>query len=108
MFGVGLLLSWQGRTSQLGGGNQSTSTSTSTVPKIIEKDSDFDAATKNLEEWTEITCGTTVYNTSIFDGLDDPKWRRTVNLKTCEVLESRPVTKDMLGSAVKIKDDSNT
>ena len=56
----------------------------------------FDRETKDLEEWTEIKCKTHTFDHEAPQGLEEPKWRRIVNPKTCEVLESRPFCEDML------------
>ena len=68
------------------------------VNPLIQTESAFQKTTEGLEEWTEITCNQVSFNSAIFKGLDTPKWRRTVDLKTGDVIESREFTSEMTGT----------
>ena len=61
---------------------------------LVCPESLFEETTAGLDHWSETSIGATNYNTSICEGLDCPKWKRTIDLHTDKVIESRPIDGD--------------
>ena len=58
--------------------------------------SHFEAATSGTCQWSETTQNATCFNSEVFEGLHDVKWRETKDLSTGMVVESRPVDDKMV------------
>jgi hypothetical protein len=76
----------------------STSPSSVFDEKLVYTTTEFEEVTRDLEEWTDITCKSKNFNSEIFQGLSEPKWRRTIDLKSGQVIESRPYDVKMLNA----------
>ena len=65
---------------------------------LIASSDIFHKSTNDLESWTEINHSTTHFDNTIFKGLDQPVWRRTTNIQSGELIESRPYDESMLST----------
>lgn len=63
----------------------------------------FNNSIKGYETWKEISQSASHFDSAIFAGLDDPHWRRTIDLATGKVVESRPFTTKMFSTNLPLR-----